>query len=67
VRTNGLALTSPVLATSETFMRFLEARNYCLGYFDSDDGDYDPSRECFNLEVEGTTSDAQGGIEPSKR
>jgi len=28
----------------ETFMRFLEASNYCLGYSDSDDGSYDPSR-----------------------
>jgi len=37
----------------ETFMRFLEASNYCLGYSDSDDGSYDPSRECFNLEVGG--------------
>ena len=27
----------------ETFMRFLEASNYCLGYSDSDDGGYDPS------------------------
>jgi hypothetical protein len=27
----------------ETFMRFLEASNYCLGYSDSDDGSYDPS------------------------
>jgi len=34
-------------------MRFLEASNYCLGYSDSDDGGYDPSRECFNLEVGG--------------
>ena len=36
----------------ETFMHFLEASNYCLGYSDSDDGSYDPSRECFNLESE---------------
>jgi len=34
-------------------MRFLEASNNCLGYSDSDDGGYDPSRECFNLEVRG--------------
>jgi len=27
----------------ETFMRFLEASNYCLDYSDSDDGSYDPS------------------------
>jgi len=28
----------------ETFMSLLEASNYCLGYSDSDDGEYDPSR-----------------------
>ena len=33
------------LGDPETFMRFLEASNYCLGYSDSDDGGYDPSRE----------------------
>ena len=27
----------------ETFMCFLEASNYCLGYSDSDDGGYNPS------------------------
>ena len=27
----------------ETFMCFLEARNYCLGCSDPDDGGYDPS------------------------
>ena len=42
----------------KTFMRFLEASNYCLGYSDSDDGGYDPSRECFNLEVGGASPDA---------
>ena len=42
----------------ETFMRFLEASNYCLGYSDSDYGGYDPSRECFNLEVGGASADA---------
>jgi len=46
-------------------MRFLEASNYCLGYSDSDDGGYDPSRECFNLEVEGAPPHAQGGAGPS--
>ena len=51
----------------ETFMRFLEASNYCLGYSDSDDGGYDPSRECFNLEVGGASPDAQGGAGPSER
>ena len=51
----------------ETFMHFLEASNYCLSYSDSDDGDYDPSRECFNLEVEGAAHDAQGGAGPSER
>jgi len=50
----------------ETFMRFLDASNYCLGYSDSDDGSYDPSRECFNLEVGGTPHDTQGGVGPSR-
>jgi len=31
------------LGDPETFMRFLEASSYCLGYFDSDGDDYDPS------------------------
>lgn len=31
------------LGDKETFMRFLEASNYCLGYSDSDGDDYDPS------------------------
>ena len=48
-------------------MRFLEASNYCLGYSDSDDGGYDPSRECFNLEVGGTPHNAQGGAGPSRQ
>ena len=47
-------------------MRFLEASNYCLGYSDSDDGGYDPSRECFNLEVGGAPPNAQGGAGPSE-
>ena len=51
----------------ETFMRFLEANNYCLGYSDSDDGSYDPSRECFNLEVEGAPHNVQGGAGPSRQ
>jgi len=51
----------------ETFMRFLEASNYCLSYSGSDDGSYDPSRECFNLEVGGTPHDAQGGVGPSRQ
>ena len=55
------------LGDPETFMRFLEASYYCLGYSDSDDGGYDPSRECFNLKVEGAAPDAQGGAGPSER
>ena len=51
----------------ETFMRFLEASNYCLGYSNSDDGSYDPSRECFNLEVGGTLHNAQGDAGPSRQ
>ena len=32
--------------------RFLAASDYCFGYFDSDDeGAYDPTRECFNVEL----------------
>jgi len=50
----------------ETFIRFLEASNYCLGYSDSDNGSYDPSQECFNLEVGGTPRNAQGGAGPSR-
>jgi len=46
-------------------MRFLKASNYCLGYSDSDDGGYDPSRECFNLDVGGTPPNTQGGAGPS--
>ena len=49
----------------ETFMRFLEASNYCLGYSDSDVGSYDPSQECFNLEVGGAPPNAQGVAGPS--
>ena len=36
---NGLALIFSVVTTR----RFLEASNYCLGYYDSYDGGYDPS------------------------
>jgi hypothetical protein len=50
----------------KTFMRFLEASNYCLGNSDSDDDGYDPSRECFNLEVGGVPTNAQGGAGPSE-
>ena len=50
----------------ETFMRFLEPSNYCLGYSDDDD-DYDPSRECFNLEVGGAPPNAQGVAGPSRQ
>jgi len=48
-------------------MHFLEATNYCLGYSDSDDGGYDPSRECFKLKVGGASPNAQGGAGPSER
>ena len=48
-------------------MRFLEASNYCLDYSDSDDGSYDPSRECFNLEVGGAPQYVQGGAGPSRQ
>ena len=44
-----------------------EASNYCLGYSDSNSGGYDPSQECFNLEVGGVSPNAQGGTGPSER
>ena len=31
------------LGDPETFIRFFEARNYCLGYSDSNGDNYDPS------------------------
>ena len=49
------------LGDPETFMRFHEASNYCLSYSDSDGDDYDPSRECFNLEVGGAAPNDQDG------
>ena len=57
------------LGDPETFMCFLEASNYCLGYLDSDgdDYDYDPSRECFNLKVNRAAPANQGGAGPSER
>ena len=55
------------LGDPETFMCILEASNYCLGYSDSDDGGYNPSRDCFNLKVEGADPNAQGGAGPSKQ
>ena len=48
-------------------MRFLDTSSYCLGYSNSDDGGYDPSRECFNLEVGGAPLHAQGGAGPSRQ
>ena len=54
------------LGDPEAFMRFLEASNFFLGYSDSDDGDYDPSRECFNLKVDRVAPDAQGNAGPSE-
>ena len=55
------------LGNPKTFIRFLEASNYCLSYSESDDGGYDPSRECVILKVEGAAPNAQGGAGPSKR
>jgi hypothetical protein len=45
----------------------MEASNYCLGYSDSDDGGYDPSRECFNLEVGGAPPALKGVQDPLGR
>ena len=36
----------------ETMRRFLAVSDYCFGYSDSDDeGAYDPTRECFQVEL----------------
>jgi hypothetical protein len=35
--------------------RFMGAYDYLFGYPDSDEVDYDPSRECFHIEVEEIT------------
>jgi len=51
----------------ETFMRFLEASNYSLGYSDSDDSGYDLSRECSNLEVGGAPPTLKGVQDPLGR
>ena len=51
----------------ETFMCFLESSNYCLGYSDSNENSYDPSRECFNHEVGGASPNDQGGVGPSEQ
>jgi hypothetical protein len=48
-------------------MHFLEASNYCLAYSDSDGDSYDPSQECFNLEVGRATPDDQGSAGPLER
>jgi len=55
------------LDNPKTFMRFLEASNYCLGYSDSNGDDYDPSQECINLEVDRVALNNQGCAGPSER
>ena len=51
------------LRAPKAMRRFMAASNYCFGYSDSDDEDtYDPTRECFNVELEvPTTSDEDEG------
>jgi hypothetical protein len=40
------------LRDPEAMRRFLAASDYCFGYSDSDDeGTYDPTRECFHVEL----------------
>ena len=40
------------LRDPKAMRRFMAASNYCFGYTDSDDeGTYDPTRECFNVEL----------------
>ena len=38
------------LRDPEAMRRFLAASDYCFGYSD-DEGTYDPTRECFNVEL----------------
>ena len=41
------------LRDPKAMRRFMAASDYCFGYSDSDDEDtYDPTRECFNIELE---------------
>lgn len=40
------------LCDPEALRRFLATRDYRFGYSDSDEGSYDPSRECFHIEIE---------------
>ena len=44
--------------------RFMAASDYCFGYSNSDDeGTYDPTRECFNVELGmPSTSDEDEGV-----
>jgi len=40
------------LRDPEAMCRFMAASDYCFGYSDFDDeGTYDPTRECFNVEL----------------
>ena len=40
------------LRDPKAMRRFMAASDYCFGYSDSDDeGTYDPTRECFNVEL----------------
>jgi len=40
------------LRDPKAMRRFMVASDYCFGYSDSDDEDtYDPTRECFNVEL----------------
>ena len=40
------------LRDAEAMRRFMAASDYCFGYSDSDDENtYDPTRECFNVEL----------------
>ena len=54
------------LGDPDTFMSFLEASNCCLNFSNTDGDNYNPSRECFILEVDGAALGDQGGAGPSE-
>ena len=60
------------LRDPESMRRFLAASDYCFGYSDSDDeGAYDPTRECFHVELGiprmGDEGEGMGNCSPPHR
>jgi hypothetical protein len=55
------------LGDPEALSRFLAASDYCFGYFDSDEGGYDHSWECFNLKIEEVPSRDDAMARPEDR